>query len=196
MLNLSGLSSLTLQTILKAIPAGVIVVEKQEENLKITYINERAIQLWGFDLRAFQAKKQAPPVKLLNLNGEPCTFDKLPAKKAILTGKEEKEDIIIEHLDGSRTFVSICATPVRDKTGNVIAAVGIFQDTTAHRKVEEDLQRAEKDWERTFDSIPDFIAILDTDYKIVRANKAMAKQLGLSPEEAKGLICYEHVHGT
>jgi len=50
--------------------------------------------------------------------------------------------------------------------------------------------------ELVFDSIPDLIAVLNLNYKIVRINQAMADKLGLSPEEAIGLSCYELVHGT
>jgi PAS domain S-box-containing protein len=59
----------------------------------------------------------------------------------------------------------------------------------------EELWRAKNDWERTFDSVPDFIAVLDNEFKIVRANKAMAQQLGVTPEKAVGLTCYQCVHG-
>jgi PAS domain S-box-containing protein len=56
--------------------------------------------------------------------------------------------------------------------------------------------RAKEDWERTFDTVPDLIAILDNDYRIVRANRAMAAKLGLKPEECSGLTCYQAVHGA
>ncbi|MGB9978408.1 PAS domain S-box protein [Methanobacterium sp.] len=52
------------------------------------------------------------------------------------------------------------------------------------------------EWERTFEAVPDLIAILDADYKIVRANKAMADKFGLKPKECTGLTCYDVVHGT
>jgi PAS domain S-box-containing protein len=60
----------------------------------------------------------------------------------------------------------------------------------------EDLWQAKSDWERTFDSVPDLIAILDNKHRIIRVNAAMAKALGTTPEKCAGLRCYEHVHGT
>ena len=59
----------------------------------------------------------------------------------------------------------------------------------------EELARANEWWQRTFASVPDAIAIIDKDHRIVTANKAMASRLGLEPEECVGLLCYEHVHG-
>jgi len=54
---------------------------------------------------------------------------------------------------------------------------------------------AREEWERTFDVIPDPISILDRQHRIVWVNKTMANRLGIAPEEAVGLTCYECVHG-
>jgi PAS domain-containing protein len=53
-----------------------------------------------------------------------------------------------------------------------------------------------KDWEQTFDAVPDLIAIIDTKYQIVRANRAMAAKLRLTKEECIGLTCYRVIDGT
>ena len=68
-------------------------------------------------------------------------------------------------------------------------------DISERKKAEQELWQAKNDWERTFDSVPDFIAILDNQHRIVRANRAMAHQLGVPPEKAVGLFCYQCVHG-
>jgi PAS domain S-box-containing protein len=54
---------------------------------------------------------------------------------------------------------------------------------------------ATDEWKRTFDSLPDLIAILDNEYRIVRVNKTMAKRLGVPVQKASGLTCYECIHG-
>ena len=43
--------------------------------------------------------------------------------------------------------------------------------------------------------MPDLIAILDRDHRIVRVNRAMAVRLGKTPAECIGLTCYESFHG-
>jgi PAS domain S-box-containing protein len=82
----------------------------------------------------------------------------------------------------------------------VTAAFLIFGTIAAkvvgrYRQAEEIAANAKNEWERTFDSIPDLIAIIDKDHKIVRINKAMADRLGVNPGEAVGRMCYELVHG-
>jgi PAS domain S-box-containing protein len=67
---------------------------------------------------------------------------------------------------------------------------------SSKRKIaEETAVRATKNWEHTFDAVPDLIAIIDTSYRVVRANSAMASKLGVTREECIGLTCYRVVHG-
>jgi PAS domain S-box-containing protein len=61
---------------------------------------------------------------------------------------------------------------------------------------DQQILTAKEEWETTFDAILDPVMLLDTDYRIVRANRATAEKLGLRPEELAGLTCYKHVHGT
>jgi two-component system cell cycle sensor histidine kinase/response regulator CckA len=68
-------------------------------------------------------------------------------------------------------------------------------DITERKRTEEALVRAKETWERTFASVPDLIAILDDQHRIVRVNEAMAARLGLKAEECIGVHCYEAVHG-
>src|SRR6185369_17132997 len=48
----------------------------------------------------------------------------------------------------------------------------------------------------TFDAVPDLIAIIDPNYRILSMNRAMAERLGISQQEAVGRRCYELLHGT
>ncbi len=59
-----------------------------------------------------------------------------------------------------------------------------------------ELLRAKQEWERTFDAVPDLIAILDPQHRIVRANCEMARRIGLETEQCAGLLCHECVHGS
>ncbi len=57
-------------------------------------------------------------------------------------------------------------------------------------------REAKEEWERTFDAIPDLIAIIDRSFTIRRCNKAMAESLRVSPEDVVGGTCYQAMHET
>lgn len=52
-----------------------------------------------------------------------------------------------------------------------------------------------QDWHNTFDAITDFVAVLDTEFRIVRVNRAMADFLKHTPEKLVGQYCYKLMHG-
>lgn len=107
---------------------------------------------------------------------------------------EIEHRVVRKHTGEIRVVYEKCEH-IRDESGKIIRSVGMVHDITERKKVEQELWHAKNDWERTFNSVPDFIAILDNQYRIVRANRAMAQQLGVTPEKAVGLICYQCVHG-
>ncbi|MDM8551369.1 response regulator, partial [Desulfobacterales bacterium HSG2] len=64
------------------------------------------------------------------------------------------------------------------------------------KQTQEKLRKAKEEWEQTFDTVPDLIAILDKNHRIMRVNKAMSDCLGILPEMCIGRTCYAGVHGT
>lgn len=75
-------------------------------------------------------------------------------------------------------------------------AVGFFSDITERQKGEEALARANEDWQRTFEAISDRIMVLDSEHRILRANKATANAFGMTESELIGKSCFELMHGT
>jgi PAS domain S-box-containing protein len=122
------------------------------------------------------------------------------------TDYEEKVDSAIDN----RKVIALCTYPLeRCSATEIIDVVTNHQFTLVKRegkweqiespklrKAEETAIQVTKNWEYTFDAVPDFIAILDTEYQIVRANRAMAARLNMTPEECEGLTCYRVIHGT
>ncbi|MBN1830154.1 MAG: PAS domain S-box protein [Deltaproteobacteria bacterium] len=59
-----------------------------------------------------------------------------------------------------------------------------------------DLRCAKELWEKTFDAVPDLVAVIDASFHIVQVNKAMADRLNLPQQACIGQTCYKGVHGT
>lgn len=74
--------------------------------------------------------------------------------------------------------------------------IALIMDITSHKEAEEKALKAQKDWEDTFYAVPDLIALVDTDYNVLRVNRSLADRLHIKPEDCKGLKCYELIHGT
>jgi PAS domain S-box-containing protein len=97
--------------------------------------------------------------------------------------------------DNTIRYIAAKGKVHKDRAGRAVRMTGICWDITERKLTEEALRRTKEEWERTFASVPDLIAILDNDHKVLRVNKAMARRLTHEPEECVGLHCYEAVHG-
>ncbi|MBJ6726453.1 PAS domain S-box protein [Geomesophilobacter sediminis] len=69
-------------------------------------------------------------------------------------------------------------------------------DLTERKRMEDAITKAKDEWERTFDTVPDLIAIVDPQHRVLRANRAMAQRVGITPQEWIGRICHQTFHGT
>ncbi|MDD1676415.1 MAG: PAS domain S-box protein, partial [Methanomicrobiales archaeon] len=109
----------------------------------------------------------------------------------------EVVEIPILHVSGDiRMVLWNSATLYRDDGKTVLSTIAQGQDITDRKIAEDKNLRAREEWERTFDTVPDLIAILDTQHRILRVNRPMAERLNKTVEECVGRHCYEAVHGT
>ncbi len=76
----------------------------------------------------------------------------------------------------------------------ILIAVVVSYLADRVRTREKALSVAKEEWERTFNAVPDLIALIDREHHILRINRAMAQSLGIPPEQAVGMRCYEIVH--
>ena len=163
---------------------------------RITFMNAVAEQLTGWKLSDAQQKPIAQVFKTVNEKTRQTVEN--PVFKVLVKGLIVGlgNHTVLIRKDGPEVPIDESGAPIRTEDCKTTGAVLVFRDITERKKSEQALWQAKNDWERTFDTIPDFIAILDNNHKIVRANRAMAEQLGVKPEQAIGLSCYKCVHGT
>ena len=57
-----------------------------------------------------------------------------------------------------------------------------------------ELRKARDDWKLTFDSVPEAVMMLYTNFRIQRANRAMLALVGLEADAIQGRQCFELVH--
>ncbi len=117
-------------------------------------------------------------------------------EQVIRTGQVATAEQRFTNDHGETIVLDTVKFPVVDHQGQVIGVGGTSRDITTRKGVEQAILRAKEQWERTFDAVPDLIAILDEHHRIVRLNRAMVTKLGTTFQEAVGKHCYELVHLT
>lgn len=189
-------SETQLKTTLNNLNEGVIVSDLKGD---LIYWNHSAIKEFGYSseeeyLRNFRDFKTS--LELSTSEDGVLSVERWPLNRIIQgeTLRNWEVDVRWRDSNRQRTY-NFGGTLVRDKDGNPWMAILTLLDITNRKVLTEKILQAKQEWERTFDAVPDLIAILDTDYKILRVNKAMAEKVSLHPKELLGKKCFSVMHG-
>ncbi len=163
-------------------PVGYLTISDRGE---IQKANLAAASLFG---TARQNLLNKPITKLISREDQTVYY--LQRNKISDENEVQAWDMRLVRVDGSSFWAHLQATPVHN--GEYLVT---FSDITERKRADEEIIHAKKDWERTFDAVPDLISIIDIHHTITRVNKAMAERCGHTPEEMIGRKCHEVMHG-
>ena len=104
----------------------------------------------------------------------PDRHDEIPRLIERIRNGERIERYETERItkDGKRIQVSLSLSPIINPQGTIIGASSSAHDITARKRLQDDILRAKNEWERTFDAVPDLIAILDREQRIVQGEQS------------------------
>ncbi|MGF3522499.1 MAG: PAS domain S-box protein, partial [Candidatus Bathyarchaeia archaeon] len=117
-------------------------------------------------------------------------------KQFLETGQIRDQELSVLTKSGEERTVLLSVNSFYDESGKLLHSISVQKDITELKKTQQKLVAAEEEWHATFNTIPDLIVVLDDQYQIVRANRALAEKLGVTPDQCVGLTCYKHIHGT
>jgi diguanylate cyclase (GGDEF)-like protein/PAS domain S-box-containing protein len=186
--NLTEVKGTTFGRLLNAIPVPSGLIDRA---YCITFCNEAWRKIGGNPigiegqsfLSLFPGTREAASVR--------STVDEVyrNRKSLVQEGRVLLEDRIV--------WARLYFRPLRLGDDRVILM--IVEDLTSEKEKTEllkTIERAKKEWERTVDSVSELIAIVDDQFRILRANKAMSTRAGIPIREAIGAHCFKLVHAT
>jgi PAS domain S-box-containing protein len=178
------------RTLFESAGDAIFIVEAEgEEPGRIVDANPAAAEMHGY---ALEELLELNLVK--DLDAPDAAKDAPDRIKRIVQGEWIQAEINHVKKDGSVFPVEISAGLFEYMDRKYILAVD--RDISDRKKMENLILQAKLEWEDTFDTITDMITIHDTDFNIIRANKAAQETLGIPPlEPSKKVKCYSYYHG-
>jgi len=83
-------------------------------------------------------------------------------------------------------WLHFTAAPIRDDTGSVIGAVETLEDITVRLRAEEEVKQTRHNYETFFNTIDEFLFVLDEEGCILHTNETVIRRLGYTREELIG----------
>lgn len=124
-----------LQAVLEAIPSAVVLIDAPTR--RFSYLNRRAMEIYGIDSMSFDLDAHFEKVGALRSDGMPFPADEMPVHRSLRTGKEIRNDeMVIERADGSRIPVLVSSAPLFDDAGDISKAIVVLEDIADRKRRE------------------------------------------------------------
>ncbi len=111
----------------------------------------------------------------------------------IKSGKTWRGELCDKKKDGSLYWENAIISPVIDEHGNITHFVGIKEDITAKKELNDKLLRSEEEFRSVWENSVDAMRLIDEDGIIINVNQAFCKMFDLTKEELIGKtfdVCY------
>ncbi|TKC18891.1 sensor domain-containing protein [Robertmurraya kyonggiensis] len=115
--------------------------------------------------------------------------------KQVLSGKSDDVEARFIHANGETHWAYVSGTPIFDKENKVIKINGIVVDITSRIDTVGKLKESENRYRSVVELSPNLIVIYQ-DERLVYANPATTKLLGLELSELKGKSAFQFIHPT
>jgi PAS domain S-box-containing protein len=103
-----------------------------------------------------------------------------------LSGQAEEFDVRLRRADGAEVLARAGSSPVRDGSGRIAGALGLFTDVTARRRAEAALARANERFALAASAVQAMIYEWDVATGKVDRSAGLLPLLGFRPDEANG----------
>src|SRR5262245_32497409 len=129
----------TSDSILELLPIATFICDAKGTILQY---NRHAVVVWGGTPAPGQTHEQfRESIRFLELDGTPVARSLVA--EVLATGTPVRDvERIVEHVDGSRLFVSVNIDPLRNAKGEVVGAVNCFLDVTERKRATAALERS------------------------------------------------------
>jgi PAS domain S-box-containing protein len=183
-----------LEAVLHHLPVGVIIADVPTGRLLM--MNERARAIWRHPtVAADDGVRDRAWMGFHPEDGRPYLPEEWPLARAVRQGEVVEGELIdFQRGDGTRGTMRVAATPVRDGSERVTAAVVTFEDVTAERERERAVTESEARFRDMANAAPVMLWVTEPDGACTFLNRAWLDFTGQRLEQGLGFGWLEAVH--
>lgn len=130
------------KSIFESLQDGVYFVDLDR---RITYWNKAAERISGYSEKEVIGSRCMDNILIhIDERGETLCKGLCPLAASMKDGNARQAEVYLHHKRGHRVPVSVRATPLKDKVGNIIGGVELFSDISSKKALQDKIKELEK----------------------------------------------------
>ena len=174
-----------LQSLFQTMTEGVVLIAPDG---RIIQANSSAERILGIFKPEINSRNYIfPNWMIIHPDGTPMPTAEMAGPRAMIE-KMPVRDILmgIVRPDSNITWVNVSAAPLLKNNGDLEGVVCTFSDVSESKKVKDLLEETRGNYESFFNTIDDFLFVLDTGGNIIHTNSLVTNRLGYTDKELQG----------
>ncbi|MBW1975553.1 MAG: PAS domain S-box protein [Deltaproteobacteria bacterium] len=165
-----------------------VIIYKGECDWSVKFFGSAIEKITGYSAREFEEKRITWKHLIIS---EDLRKAKAAVAEALKKGGNYVREYRIRRANGEVRWIRDIGKIMLKPPGDRLSFYGIAIDVTTEKQFIEIIERGKREWEQTFDTVPNLIALIDKNFIIRRINKPFANRLNKHPRELIGCPCWE-----
>jgi PAS domain S-box-containing protein len=170
-----------LETVFEQMPAGVVIVDAASERVVLS--NTRGARIIRHAMADGDYRVVMGPWRRRRLDGSDLAVEEWPITRA-LRGETVRDEVYLFSHSDEDGVLSVSASPVRDGSGTIVAAISTFVDVTEQEAAREALRLSEDRYRTLAESLPLAIFSSSPEGEPEYVNQSWLAYTGNAPETA------------
>ena len=167
-----------LELIIDSLPAYIAYLDS---DLQLLRTNRAQAEWWGYSKEQVVGKNYEEIAR-------PDAYERIAPylRQAVASRQTVTHELQALSAAGQAAVAQVISVPHLDGQGNVLGLVVLSLDITQQSRAEKELRAEQEKLDLIIDSMPAYIAYLDSDLNILHANRRQAEWWGYSKEQVVG----------
>jgi len=156
---------------------AIVVMDK---DLGLVEVSKRFEEILGYSLEDVQGRK------LFDIVYEEDYQKLVEEYRRRKNGESSVYELRFQHKKGHPVWIRVSSSPIFDAEGRFQGSLGFFSDIDQRKKAELEISRQRVFFESLFRMVPEAIAVMDKDNRLMEVNETFTHLFGFTPEEILG----------
>jgi PAS domain S-box-containing protein len=175
------------------------IVWTLDRNFRTQYVTPTIEKVLGFtpeERKQQSLEEMITPESLLRLQER--FMEEIQHDKKVPADLERAVIMEVEYYrrDGTTLWMENSMKAIRNSEGTIVGVLGVSRDITERKQAEDKIENARQEWEDIFQAVGHPTLILDSEHRLIHANRAAEKATGTAKEDLIGKKCCNIFHNT